>query len=445
MRLVLPLPKGPSASGGKVRALLSGPAADTHVDAVYAATVLPRCERSSCSARASVTLIRLLKASRERTMKRTLMHDSNSSLSDAGSRPTGTSGKLATTAAFRVVLALVCSFFLSCSPSAREPDIHSRTETIMGTFVEIKAVVGIRSAQEIDTAMAAAFGAVRRVDSLMSTYKEDSEVSEINRRAAGEAVRISPETCEVIDKALELSRASDGSFDITVMPLLELWGFAKAYEKTLPSQAEIDRTLACVSYELIDLDPANCEIRLKREGVKIDLGGIAKGYAVDSAVKNLAANGVDAALVNAGGDLYCLGDKAPGTPWRIAVRDPVNEDGVLGYVELTDKAVATSGDYQNYFMADGVRYSHILDPRTGRPSTSGPHSVTVLAETCADADGLATAVFALGPNKGIDLLEKLAGVEGLIVSGGEGNLDITSTSGWDEATSWKRVENQGAR
>jgi len=351
-------------------------------------------------------------------------------------------GKLAMQVVFRAALAiaLLCFSSVRCSPSIREPEIRGRTETVMGTFVEIKAVVGNRSVEEIDNAIDAAFDAVRRIDSLMSTYKADSEVSEINRRAASEGVLISPETCEVINKALELSRASNGSFDITVMPLLELWGFARGRTKAVPSQAEIDGTLACVGYELIDLDQAKREIRLKRDGTKIDLGGIAKGYAVDSAVKSLAANGVSAGMVNAGGDLYCLGSKAPGKPWRIAVRDPVNEEGVLGYVQLADKGIATSGDYQNFFMADGVRYSHIFDPRTGRPSTVGPHSVTVVAETCADADGLATAVFVLGPNKGIELLEQLAGVEGLIVSGDEGNLAINSTSGWDDATSWKWVE-----
>jgi thiamine biosynthesis lipoprotein len=323
--------------------------------------------------------------------------------------------------------------------------MRGKVETIMGTLVEVKAVVGNRSTGDVDSAVATAFDAVRRVDSLMSTYKEDSEVSEINRRADTEPVRISPETYEVIDKALQLSRASNGAFDVTVMPLLEIWGFAKGREKAVPSQAEIDERLACVSYGSIDLDPAKREIMLKRQGAKIDLGGIAKGYAVDSAVKSLVANGIDAALVNAGGDLYCLGGKARGKGWRIAVKDPVNEDGLLGHVELTDKAIATSGDYQNYFMVDGVRYSHILDPRTGRPCVRSPRSVTVVAETCAGADGLATAVFVLGLDLGIQLLEELPGTEGLIVSGDAGNLEINVTSGWDEATSWKRVEDPQAR
>ncbi len=378
-------------------------------------------------------------------MTRKLMLRSIGSVSDVAVPTMVTSGRLTTKVAFSAALAIACLLLLGCNPSAREPEICSRTETIMGTFVEIKAVVGNRSHEEIDAAIAAAFDAVRRIDSLMSTYREDSEVSEINRRAAGGAVRISPETCQVINKALELSRATNGSFDITVMPLLELWGFAGTREKTLPSQAEIDGKLPYVGYELIELDREKREIRLKSDGTKIDLGGIAKGYAVDCAVNSLVTNGITAALVNAGGDMYCLGDKAPGTPWRIAVKDPAKEDGVLGYVELTDKAIATSGDYQNYFMVNGVRYSHILDPRTGRPSTSGPHSVTVVAETCTDADGLATAVFVLGPDKGIELLERLDGVEGLIVSGYEDPLDMASTSGWDEATSWERSDNKRTR
>jgi len=315
--------------------------------------------------------------------------------------------------------------------------MRSRVETIMGTLVEIKAVVGDLSAEDVDLAVAAAFDAVGRVDSLMSTYNEDSELSLVNREAHKAPVQISPETTEVIAKAIELSKKSDGAFDITVMPLLEIWGFAKDLEKSVPTQALIDEKLQLVGYNLIELDPVNREIRLKTEGTKIGLGGIAKGYAVDAAVKSLVAAGVDSAIVNAGGDLYCLGHKMPGRGWRVGVRNPVVDHVFLGYVRIADRAIATSGDYENYFMADGVRYSHIFDPRTGRPSAGGPHSVTVVAETCADTDALATAVFVLGPEDGLKLLERLPGAEGLIVTGEESNLEMTVTSGWEKATSWE--------
>jgi len=339
----------------------------------------------------------------------------------------------------------VCLVAYGCASRDTEPEIRSRVETIMGTFVEIKAVVADGSAEDVDRAVTAAFDAVRRVDSLMSTYKEDSELSRVNRRADEEPVQISPETTEVVAKAIELSKKSGGAFDITVMPLLEIWGFAKGRDRSVPSQTEIDEKLRLVGYDLVELDPVKREIKLKTEGARIDLGGIAKGYAVDAAVRSLVADGVDSAIVNAGGDMYCLGDKTPGQGWRIGVRNPVVQDVLFGYVRIADKAIATSGDYENYFIVDGVRYSHILDPRTGRPSAGGPHSVTVLAETCADADALATAVFVLGPEKGVGLLEGIPGAEGFVVTGDETGLEITATRGWRKAASWEPLEEGPAR
>jgi len=315
----------------------------------------------------------------------------------------------------------------------------------MGTLVEIKAVAAERPAEEIDRAVEAAFDAVRRVDSLMSTYNEDSELSRVNREAHKEPVQISPETTEVIAKAIELSGKTDGAFDITVMPLLEIWGFAKGGEKSVPTQTLIDEKLQFVGCNLIELDSAKREIGLKTEGTSIGLGGIAKGYAVDAAVSSLVAAGVDSAIVNAGGDLYCLGNKMPGQGWRVGVRNPAVKNVLLGYVRIADKAIATSGDYENYFIVDGVRYSHILDPRTGRPSSGGPHSVTVVADTCADADALATAVFVLGRTDGLELLEKLPGTEGIVVTGTEGSFETAATSGWDEVTSWEPLQVEQTR
>jgi thiamine biosynthesis lipoprotein len=309
---------------------------------------------------------------------------------------------------------------------------------VMGTLLEIRVVKGKRSAEEVEHAIDAAFESVRRVDSLMSNYKEDSEVSRINRHAAQEPVTVSPETAEAIGKALELGSESNGAFDITVLPLLEIWGFAKDREKTVPSQEQIDEKLQLVGYELLDLNHAKGTVKLKTEGVGIDLSGIAKGYAADRAIKALSDHGVDSAIINAGGDIYCLGVKNADKGWRVGVTDPTTDNGLLGYVELRDKAIATSGDYRNYFVADGVRYSHILDPRTGRPRPYGPHSVTVIAGSCTEADALATAVFVLGRDEGLKLIERVPEAEGLIVSGSGDGVEIASTSGWKRATLWQR-------
>jgi thiamine biosynthesis lipoprotein len=317
---------------------------------------------------------------------------------------------------------------------------------VMGTVVEIRVVKGNRSVEEVERAINAAFDSVRHVDALMSNYKEDSEVSRINRHAAQEPVTVSPETAEALGKALEVARESDGAFDITVLPLLEIWGFAKDREKTVPSQEQIDEKLRFVGHQLIDLDRAKRTVKLRTQGVGIDLSGIAKGYAADSAIESLIANGVDSAIINAGGDIYCLGVKNAEKGWRVAVTDPTTDNGHLAYVELKDKAIATSGDYRNYFVADGVRYSHILDPRTGRPRPYGPHSVTVTADSCAYADALATAVFVLGRDEGLKLLERVVPkAEGLIVSGRGDGLEISSTTGWNRATLWQRSRRMPAQ
>ena len=342
-------------------------------------------------------------------------------------------------------VAALCLVLCGCTPRDSEPQVRARVETIMGTLVEIKAVVAERPAEETDRAVEAAFDAVRLVDSLMSTYNEDSELSRVNREAHKEPVQISPETTEVIARAIELSGKTDGAFDITVMPLLEIWGFAKGSEKSVPTQTLIEEKLQLVGYNLIELDRVNREIRLKAQGATISLGGIAKGYAVDAAVSSLVAAGVDSAIVNAGGDLYCLGKKTPGQGWQVGVRNPAAKNALLGHVRIADKAIATSGDYENYFMVDGVRYSHILDPRTGRPSAGGPHSVTVVADTCADADALATAVFVLGRTDGLALLEKLPGTEGFVVTGNEASLETAATSGWDKVTSWEPLHVEQTR
>lgn len=339
------------------------------------------------------------------------------------------------------VFLLLCG----CSQPRPEPETYDRVEMVMGTVVEIRVVKGNRSVEEVEHAINAAFDSVKRVDALMSNYKEDSEVSLINRHAAQEPVTVSPETAEALGKALEFGRESDGAFDITVLPLLEIWGFAKDREKTVPSQEQIDEKLQFVGHELIEFDRTKRTVKLRTQGVGIDVSGIAKGYAADSAIKSLTANGVDSAIINAGGDIYCLGRKNAEKGWRVAVTDPTTDNGHLAYVELKDKAIATSGDYRNYFVADGVRYSHILDPRTGRPRPYGPHSVTVTADSCTYADALATAVFVLGRDEGLKLLERIPEAEGLIVSGRGDGLEISSTTGWNRVTLWQRSRRMPAQ
>jgi len=292
-----------------------------------------------------------------------------------------------------------------------------QTEMIMGTLVEITVIPGN------EKAIREAFEALRKVDALMSTYKEDSEISILNREGRAQ---VSEETLEVIEDAIKFSNLTDGAFDITCRPLINLWKRAKKEEK-VPTEEEIEEAISLVDYQRIILE-AN-QIRLEKKGMQIDLGGIAKGYAVDKAIEALKKNGVKRALVNAGGDLYALGTDRQGEKWQIGVQDPREENKIIDIIKVKDKAVATSGDYRRYFSLEGKRFSHIVNPKTGLTVQDVPMSVTIIGPDATTTDALSTGVFVLGPEEGMKLIESLPEVEGMIIS--EGMKKLTS-EGWEK-------------
>jgi len=292
-----------------------------------------------------------------------------------------------------------------------------QTEMIMGTLVEITVIPGN------EKAIREAFEALKKVDLLMSTYKEDSEISILNREGKAQ---VSEETLEVIEDAIKFSNLTDGAFDITCRPLINLWKKAKKEEK-LPAEMEIEEAISLVGYQRIILE--GNQIRLEKKGMQIDLGGIAKGYAVDKAIEALKKNGIKRALVNAGGDLYALGIDPQGEKWQIGVQDPREEDKIIDIIKVKDKAVATSGDYRRYFTLEGKRFSHIVNPKTGLTVQDVPMSVTIIGPDATTTDALSTGVFVLGPEEGMKLIESLPEVEGMIIS--EGMKKLTS-QGWGE-------------
>lgn len=279
----------------------------------------------------------------------------------------------------------------------KDMTLHKDTQIVMGTFVEVISPDGYASG--------IAFAEMIRIEGLLSKYKEDSEVSRLNK--AGE-LSVSPETRYIIEKAKEFWLTSGGAFDISVGPLLDLWGFtSKNYH--MPEKEGLEKILSKVGSDKIVFQDANNVVKFKIPGMKIDLGAIAKGYAVDCAVRKLKERGINSCLINAGGDIYCLGGRF-NKPWNIAIQNP-RRDGIVGYFQLKDAAVATSGDYEQYFINKQNRYGHIFDPKTGYPSKSGVISVTVVAPDCLTADALATAVFVLGKEKGEELARKFSGTE----------------------------------
>jgi thiamine biosynthesis lipoprotein len=279
----------------------------------------------------------------------------------------------------------------------------------MGTAVEITvSQVEPKTAEE---AMEAAFQEVERINRLMSHYRPDSEVSQINRHAGQKEVRVSPETLGVIERALYFSRVSDGSFDITIGPVFRLWNFR---EGKIPGEGIVKENLERVDYRKIKIDRARSTVFLERARMELDLGAIAKGYAVDRACAVLKKSGIGNFLVNAGGDLKVGGEKEKGLPWTIGIQHPRLPSEFIAKLNPKDAGVATSGDYEKFFVIDGERYHHLLIPSTGMPARAC-QSVTILAPSAMDADALATTVFVLGPKKGFALIEKMPGVHAIIV------------------------------
>jgi len=317
-----------------------------------------------------------------------------------------------------VGLALLPALFAGCQPKG--PEILKRTQFIMGTLVEITLVAPQN--QTSAEAIRGAFQEMQRIEKLMSRRIEGSDVWRVNQHAGSSKVQVSSDVLSVIGVAQEASRMSDGRFDITVGSLVRLWGTCWK-ENRVPTEQELTAALRLVDYRDLEIDADNRTLFLRKKKMELTLGGIAKGYAVDQAFQYLQDVGFVDLIVNAGGDLRTGGSKF-GAPWTVGIQDPRDESKMAAAVKVTESAVATSGDYERYFTKDGVRYHHILDPRTGFPARQC-RSVTVLGDELIWADTLATAVFVLGPVEGMALIEKLPGIEVLIIDG-EGTVGLSS-------------------
>ena len=289
----------------------------------------------------------------------------------------------------------------------------SEQRLMMGTVVSV--TVFTHDEERGREALEAAFVEIARVEALTSAYAEGSEVSRIAERKPGEEhFFIDREVAGVLERALHFSSVSGGAFDVTVAPLVALWTGPNGIR--VPSAAAIRGALGKVDYRKLSVTPGTGALELP-VGMSVDLAGIAKGHAVDRAIRVLRLRGIEAAIVDAGGDIGFFGSPPRGGAWRVGVKHP-REDGLLGVLLIERGSVATSGDYQRFAIVDGVRYHHILDPKTGRP-VSGVMSVTITAARVIDADALATTVFVLGAEKGMALVEETDGVEAVIVTGGE--------------------------
>ena len=289
------------------------------------------------------------------------------------------------------------------------PHIVKGVRNVMGTFVTITIVHP--NLDEAKSALLAAFDEIYRINDLMSIHKESSEVSTLNRE--GFCKGVSTDTKYVIQRANYFSELSDGTFDITILPVLKLWE-ERARTSKVPTDAEIGETAGLVNYRNIVIEDST--IGFGKAGMGITLAGVAKGYAVDKAIETLSQRNIRHALVNGGGDIRVIGGKTEANPWKIAIRDPQNKKRLSTTVELHEQAIATSGTYQRFF-------NDIIDPKIGRPA-QGVLSSTVITEKAIDADILATCILILGAEKGRELLQRLEGVRALVIKSDGSILEL---------------------
>jgi thiamine biosynthesis lipoprotein len=255
---------------------------------------------------------------------------------------------------------------------------------------------------------------VKRLERLLSRFDTRSEISRINNAAGLGRIKISRETYALLSKALEISKLSEGAFDITVGPLISLWDYKHA--KRVPDEAAIRKALSLVGISSLSLDSKSQSAGLLHPGQMIDLGGVGKGYISDRATDMFQSRGVTSAFTNIGGNVSTLGSKTDGSPWQVGIRHPRQEDQLVGAVKVSGQSVVTSGDYERFFIdQQGARRHHLLDPKTGYPAVSGLVSVTVIHESAMMADALSTAIFVSGMEKGLNLLDQFPSAQAVLV------------------------------
>lgn len=316
------------------------------------------------------------------------------------------------------------------TPANQDPRFYQETRPAMGTLFRITvALRGDPKTSEGQKALGegrqravlgaeAAFREVGRVERLFSPHMADSPVSRVNSAALlapPQAVKVPQEVFNLIHESMQISQRTEGAFDITFGPLASLWKPpAQGSLPSLPTPAAIRQALTLVGHRQITLDYDKTTVQLARQGMRIEFGAIAKGYAVDQMVRVLRSRQLLDFIVDGGGDLFVSG-RHPERAWRVGIKDPRKPETYFASFASKDRAVVTSGDYERFFVRDGKRYHHILDPRTGQPA-SGLSSVTVLHQSACQADALSTAAFVLGPRKGQEFLSKLEGVDYLMVT-----------------------------
>ncbi len=322
------------------------------------------------------------------------------------------------------VLALLAILAPACGGDlVRVRDVR----TAMGTYVAITLYAPSEASGR--EAINAAFSRVKQVEGVVSTWQEGSDASKLIRSAGGPPILIDEHLYTLLSRSLDAAKETDGAFDVTAAPLIRLWKRA-IKDKDLPSEDELRAARALVGYKSVRLLPDPHRAQLSKEGMRVDFGGIGKGYIIDQAINLLREHGISAALVDAGGDVYALGRRPGRDGWLVGIRDPQQVQRILPKALLVqDCATATSGDYEQFTVIDGRRYSHIIDPRRGRP-VEHVSGVTVIAPDATRADAYATAATVLGPERAVAFAEKHPGVEVLVLTRHRDKTQRTYSSGF---------------
>jgi len=305
-----------------------------------------------------------------------------------------------------ILLCLLLTSIVSFSQIA-----HKRKLSMLGSAFEVTAVANdtIKANEFIDLAVAE----VKRIEYLISDWIPTTQISQVNKNAGIQPVKVNAEVFELVERAIKISQITAGAFDISYASMDKIWKFDGSM-KAMPTEEAIKKSVAKIGYKNIILDKKNQTVFLNSEGMKLGLGGIGQGYIADKVKDLLLSKGCKSGLINVSGDINAWGKQPDGKLWNVGIVNPLNKNKIFATFPLEDSAVETSGSYEKYVIFNGKRYSHIIDPRTGYPAT-GVVSVSVFAKQTEIADALATGIFVLGVEVGIDLVNQLKGVECIIV------------------------------
>tara|TARA_B100001750_G_scaffold55397_1_gene42460 strand:- start:301317 stop:302315 length:999 start_codon:yes stop_codon:yes gene_type:complete len=306
------------------------------------------------------------------------------------------------------LIAIFCQSLMA--QDAQLVTVHKAME-LMGSRFDITVVASSEEIGSINIDEASA--EIKRIEKLISSWDVESETSLINLNAGLKPVKVSDELFSLIERSIQISELSDGAFDISYASLDNIWKFDGSI-KEMPSEIEVKNSIAKVGYRNIVLNEVDQTVFLSKKGMKISFGAIGKGYAADKAKELLISKQVVGGIINAAGDLTTWGTKANGQKWLVGIANPLSEERIFSWLPIVESSVATSGNYEKHFILNGIKYSHIIDPRTGYPST-GVNSVSIFAKSAETCDALATAVYILGKDKGLDLINQLGGIEVVLI------------------------------